>query len=267
VTRAGGPVAAPATPLALHHTDHGVGPALLFLHGWGMSLEVWEREVHERGSRHRVVCADLRGHGRSPKPLGPYGYDDHCADISRLIAELALDDVTLVGWSMSGSIGARVARGCPSISRLVLVGSPPRLTLAPDFPYGADPAGCLDFRARIEADRQTAMWQTSIDTLHRRDADPARRWLHQLTMRAPLWALLGCYDGVVAADVRDDLRALAIPTLVIHGRHDPYVSVGAAEWVAEHVAGARLELFDDSGHAPFLDEPERFSATLDAFLA
>jgi non-heme chloroperoxidase len=250
----------------LHHEDLGSGPPLLFLHGWGMSHEVWERQVHEQAGRRRTICADLRGHGASPKPLAGYGYDEHCADVLELVEGLGLDDLTLVGWSMAGSVCARVARSSPRVRRLVLVGSPPRLTRAADFPHGADPADCLAFRHAIESDRQAAMWQTAVDTLHR-DAEPMRRWLHQLTMRAPLWALLGCYDGVMAADVREDLRALEIPALVVHGRHDAYVSEAAAHWIADNVRGARLEMFAQSGHAPFLDEPERFAGVLEEFLA
>jgi pimeloyl-ACP methyl ester carboxylesterase len=253
-------------PVALHHEDLGSGPPLLFLHGWGMSLEVWERQVHDEAARHRVVCADLRGHGASPKPYRGYGYDEHCADVLDLLARLDLDDVALIGWSMAGSLGARVARASGRISRLVLVGSPPRLTRSDGYPEGADPTDCLTFRERIATNRQAAMWQTAVDTLHREDAEPMRRWLHQLTMRAPLWALLGCYDGVIDADVREDLRALTIPTLVVHGRHDAYVTTGAANWVATNVEGARLELLEHSGHAPFLDEPERFGAILEDFL-
>ena len=67
--------------------------------------------------------------------------------------------------------------------------------------------------------------------------------------------------------MREDLRALEIPVLVVHGRHDVYVAPAAAHWIADNVRGARLELFEDSGHAPFLDEPERFRAALDSFLA
>ena len=254
------------TALTLHHQDLGRGPPVVFLHGWGMSLEVWERQVHAQADRHRTVCADLRGHGASPKPLHGYRYGDHCADVVDLLTRLDLDDATLVGWSMAGSVGALIARASPRVSRLVLVGSPPRLTHADDFPAGADLEGCLAFRATVAADRQTAMWQTVTDTLHRELGGPTRRWLHQLTTRAPLWALLGCYDGVMAADVRSDLRALTIPTLVVHGRHDAYVSMEAARWSAENIPDATLVEFEDSGHAPFLDEPERFGAVLDAFL-
>jgi non-heme chloroperoxidase len=252
--------------LALHHQDLGSGSPLLFLHGWGMSLEVWERQVHEQAGRRRTVCADLRGHGASPKPLYGYDYEDHCADVLDLLARLDLDDVTLVGWSMAGSVGARVALASPRVSRLVLVGSPPRLTRTDDFPAGADLSDCLAFRHAVLSDRQTAMWQTATDTLHRDAGAPTLRWLHQLTMRAPLWALLGCYDGVMAADVRRDLRALTIPALVVHGRHDAYVSIEAAQWSADNINGARLVAFEDSGHAPFLDEPERFATVLEEFL-
>jgi len=252
----------------LHHEELGAGAPLVLLHGWAMSLEVWERQVNELARRHHVVCADLRGHGRSPKPLDGYDYEDHCEDVVELLERLDLDAVTLIGWSMAGAISARIARRSTRIARLVMVGSPPRLTRAADFPAGADPRACAAFRAHIEADRQAALWQTALDTLHRTDAgaEPTARWLHALTMRAPVWSLLGAYDGVLAADVREDLQALRIPTLVVHGAHDAYVSTDAARWSAAAVPGARFELLEHSGHAPFLDEPERFAAVLDGFL-
>jgi pimeloyl-ACP methyl ester carboxylesterase len=264
VSAAGG--ASSSRAVALHHEDLGAGRPLLFLHGWGMSLEVWERQALDEASRHRVICADLRGHGGSPKPHLGYGFDEHCADVLDLLARLDLDDVALIGWSMAGSVGARVARASARITGLVLVGSPPRLVRSDGYTEGADPAECLAFRRDIESDRQAAMWRIAADTLHREDSGPMRRWLFQLSMRAPLWALLGCYDGVMAADVRGDLRALTIPTLVVHGRHDVYVSTGAAQWIADNVSGARIEMFERSGHAPFLDEPERFREVLDEFL-
>src|ERR1700730_14734554 len=134
------------TALTLHHQDLGRGPPVVFLHGWGMSLEVWERQVHAQADRHRTVCADLRGHGASPKTLHGYRYGDQCAGVVDLLTRLDLDDATLVGWSMAGSMGALIARASPRVSRLVLVGTPSRLTPDDDYPAGADLEGGLGFR-------------------------------------------------------------------------------------------------------------------------
>ena len=123
------------------------------------------------------MCADLRGHGSSPKPLAGYGYDDHCADVIELLEALGLDDVRSSAGRWRRAVSARVARTSARIARLALVGSPPRLTRAPGFEAGADPDGCLAFRRAIETDRQAAMWQTAVDTLHR-DTEPMRRWLY-----------------------------------------------------------------------------------------
>ena len=110
------------------------------------------------------------------------------------------------------------------------------------------------------------MWETVVGTYHRDLGERVHQWLYQISLRAPLWSVLGCYEGVLAADVRPDLQRLSIPILLLHGLYDIYITIEAARWVPANVAGARLVEFERSGHGPFLEETERFNAELLAFL-
>lgn len=130
-------VAAP-TPVSvrLNRLDVGTGRPIVFLHGWGMGLGIWDRQVADLAGQFRTISVDLRGHGASPKPLGPYDYDTHAADITMLLDDLDLWDVVLVGWSMGGGIAARVAVASQRVARAVLVGAPVRFTACADYPWG-----------------------------------------------------------------------------------------------------------------------------------
>jgi pimeloyl-ACP methyl ester carboxylesterase len=85
-------------------------------------------------------------------------------------------------------------------------------------------------------------------------------------VRAPAYSVIHCFEGLLEADVRPELAAMAIPVLFLHGVHDIPISVEAARWAVQNVPEARLVEFAESGHAPFLEEPEKFNAALMEFL-
>jgi pimeloyl-ACP methyl ester carboxylesterase len=111
------------------------------------------------------------------------------------------------------------------------------------------------------------MWATAEGTFHVSPGDPILHWLYQLSVKGPVWSVLGCYEGVLAADVRQDLLSLEIPVLLLHGIYDRYISIDAARWTDAHLPNATLVEFEESGHAPFLEETEKFNAALSEFLA
>jgi pimeloyl-ACP methyl ester carboxylesterase len=231
-----------------------------------MALEAWDRQVMALGSSHTCVALDLRGHGHSPKPWDGYSYDHHAADVLALFERLDLHDIALVGWSMGGGVAARVAAQCADVTQLVLVGAPPRYLRNEDFPEGRSREDADAHWRNVLHNREDAMWETIIATCRIPQTDAVNRWLFALSVRGPVWAALKCYEGVLEADVRDDLRSLEIPILVLHGAHDIFISIHAARWVDENVERATLVEFADSGHAPHIEETERFNRHLLEFL-
>src|SRR3984893_13093914 len=103
--------------------DLGAGPPVVLVAGFGLSHEVWDaeaRSVLEAGCR--AVCVDLRGTGKSSKPIDGYSVDRLAADVSSALEALDLREVTFVGWSFGGQIGLRLAGGGSArVARLVLV--------------------------------------------------------------------------------------------------------------------------------------------------
>ncbi len=114
----------------LRCADRGAGPPVVLVHGWKGSHRLWDATtvaLVDRG--HRVVAFDLRGMGESDKPRSAYDFDVLSGDLAELLERLALEDVTLVGWSMGCSVVLRhLERGAARVGRAVLLNGPLRLT-------------------------------------------------------------------------------------------------------------------------------------------
>jgi pimeloyl-ACP methyl ester carboxylesterase len=251
----------------LNYREAGSGRVIVFLHGWCMSLDCWDRQVTALGPDYRTISVDLRGHGRSPKPISGYEYEDHVADILALIERLNVTDVVLVGWSMGGGIAARVAALSSAVSKLVMICAPVRFERSGDFPHGKPAADCDAFAERIWLQREETIYASVVNTFHLTPSRYLTDWLFQLSMNTPGWVASQCFAGVRAADVRSDLQTLSKPLLLLHGVHDVFVGIDAARWTAATIVGARLIEFERSGHAPFLEEVDRFNQELRTFAA
>src|SRR5262249_4507076 len=92
--------------MRLAHTDHGPGPAVILLHGFPLSRNMWEPQVSVIGLSYRVIAPDLRGHGESPAPDGVYSMDEMADDVIELIETLHISEPVVVGGL---SLGGYVA--------------------------------------------------------------------------------------------------------------------------------------------------------------
>ena len=114
--------------IALYYEEYGAGEALLFLHGLGTDGRSWEYQRDLFAEQYRVILIDVRGHGRSAKPPGPYSVPQFAQDIFALLEHLKIDAFHLVGLSMGGMIGFQMAVEQPERLRsLTIVNSGPEL--------------------------------------------------------------------------------------------------------------------------------------------
>ena len=95
--------------IRLYYEDFGEGEPLLFIHGLGSSTRDWENQVRYFSDRYRVVVPDLRGHGNSEKPPGPYSIPLFADDIAELITTLDLAPTHVVGLSLGGFVASQLA--------------------------------------------------------------------------------------------------------------------------------------------------------------
>lgn len=100
----------------LHHVDMGVGPSIVLIHGLASNLRLWDGVAWRlREAGHRVVACDLRGHGRSPKPDGPYDVQTVAADVIALIERLEMGVCLLAGQSYGGTVAMQLAVDRPDL--------------------------------------------------------------------------------------------------------------------------------------------------------
>src|SRR5271166_1283623 len=107
----------------LYYEDHGSGDPIILIHGYPLSGASWEKQVPVLLSAgHRVITYDRRGFGKSSQPTTGYDYDTFAADLRKLITQLELGDVTLVGFSMGGGEVARYLGnyGSKGVSKAVI---------------------------------------------------------------------------------------------------------------------------------------------------
>jgi non-heme chloroperoxidase len=254
----------------------GSGSPVVLSHGWPLSSDAWEataRVLAEHG--HRVVAHDRRGHGRSTQTWHGNEMDTYADDLACLVDALDLTDLTLVGHSTGGGeIAHYVGRhGSARVARLVLVSAvPPLMLRADDNPDGLPLKVFDDLRAG-EAANRSQLYRDLADGPffgHNRRGDVAQGFRDAFWLQGMACGHRAAYECIAAfsaTDFRPDLAAIDVPTLVIHGDDDQIVPIEVGgRRSAELVAGARLSVYEGSGHALPDTDRERLNAELLAFI-
>ena len=262
---------------SLYVKTWGEGAPVLFHHGWSLSADYWDRHalaLAEAG--YRAIAFDRRGHGRSDQPWHGYDYDTFSDDVADILAATgATEGVTLVGYSMgSGEVARYLSRyGGRGVARVALV-SPivPLLLKAPDNPHGYSPAKFEAQTAELKSDR-ASFFRTyagnlyGVGLLSHPVSEETVEWTWQIEMQAGLRPLLAAREAFGRTDFRDDLRAFAMPTLIVHGDKDSDAPIDATARAAEAaIPHARLIEYAGAYHGLPITHADRLRDDLLAFL-
>jgi pimeloyl-ACP methyl ester carboxylesterase len=262
----------------LHADDSGTGSRpVVLIHGWPLSGEAWAHQVPvltEAG--YRVVTYDRRGFGRSDKPARGYGYDTLADDLQAVIESLDLWDVTLVGFSMGGGEVARyLARhGAGRVHSVVFAAAiPPFLAKVPGNPDGPlDLATQTQMTARLTANEKAFYDQFTKDFFSVDGelvvSEAERQAALKLTEQANKLAALEAMASFGNTDFRDDLTAVTVPALIIHGDGDGIVPFeGSGQRTHEAIPGSEVHRIAGGPHGINASHPEEFNRVLLEFLA
>ncbi len=270
-------VAATATAVGLHIEDTGgSGRPVVLIHGWPLSAHAWALQVPAlTAAGYRVVSYDRRGFGRSDKPESSYSYDVLANDLERVMDQCALQDVTLVGFSMGGGEVARyIARYGESRLRSVVFAAavPPCLMKSADNPDGPlTPEKAQQKKLALEQDRDSYFKQFSRDFFsahgEQQVSDAQRGETIALCQQSAQHAALACMESFATSDFRDDLDKVTVPTLVIHGDADAIVPIEGSG-LRTHRAVAHSQLVQVSGapHGLNVSHAQAFNDALLLFL-
>ena len=259
----------------------GDGPPLLLIHGIGDSSETWLPALPELARTHTVIAPDLLGHGESAKPRADYAVAAYACGMRDLLSVLDVDRVTVVGHSLGGGVAMQFAYQFPErCERLVLVGSGGigpevhpllRIAAAPGAELGLSVAASAPVRAamRLAAPvlRSTGGLRLGPDLAYVLERYHALR--PKTARQAFLRTLRAGVDvrGQVITMLDRCYLAAALPTLIVWGRRDGVIPLRHGRIAHEAIPNSRLEIFDRSGHFPHRDEPARFAAVVEDFLA
>ncbi|MFJ5214477.1 alpha/beta fold hydrolase [Streptomyces sp. NPDC088354] len=260
----------------------GSGPPLLLIHGLGDTSETWSHILHRLGRHHTVIAPDLLGHGESERPRADYAVAAYACGMRDLLGVLEVDRVSVVGHSLGAGVAMQFAYQFPErCERLVIVGGGglgpevhPLLRLAAGpgsevaLPLATSPPVRRALRLVAPVLRRTGglgLGRHDFDYVLERclalDSGEARQAFLR-TLRAGV----DLRGQVITMMDRSYLTA-GLPTLIVWGKHDRVIPVRHAVKAHAAMPGSRLELFDDAGHFPHHDEPERFVSVLEDFLA
>ncbi len=258
-------------PLELHFTDRGAGEPVILIHGYPFSGAAWEcQEASLIEAGFRVITYDRRGFGESSKPSIGYDYDTFAADLHRIISELELKNVTLIGHSMgTGEIARYISRfGSENIVRAVMVSPiPPFLLKTSDNKTGVDQSVFDDFKANIKKDRYAFM-TTFLKNFYGNGmmssdgvSDEKLRADFNLGVSSGAAAFLKCVDAWLE-DFRSDVTKIDIPLLIIHGDADKVLPIDATARVLAKSVGQLIEIKGGSHGIPWTHAEEVNNAIL-----
>jgi non-heme chloroperoxidase len=253
----------------LYYQDVGDGSALLFVHGWAMNSDFWERQVARLAPRdHRCVTYDQRGCGRSSPALRGYDLDTLADDLAALIETLDLNDLTLVAHSMGSAIVARYLSRHPSlrVAGVVVVSG----TLPGIFTEAGSRLHALSAQTHeLIADRPAFVRAMAVP-FFAPEAVSAETiaWGCNLALRTALHAALEYTRINIETDVAGDMAAFTMPTLIIHGSADaaaPFDQSAARAHAL--VRASELRIYEGASHGLPLTRAADLNADIAAFAA
>lgn len=248
------------------YSDEGEGRPLLFLHGLMADSGFFERQ-RLLADDFRVIAVDLRGHGRSPAGPVPPTIRLLAEDVAGLARALDLDGSVGVGWSLGAAVLWRVLAGSASrkFAGAVVVDMTPRVLNDRDWDLGLSRETC-EARSQAIADDFPAFAASAGQAIFAAPGPEADRAAAAFAANDP-GAIGALWESLVEEDFRPLLPSIRQPTLVLHGAHSHLYGADTAGHLVEALPSARSVTFDRSGHAPHLEQPELFNATLREFAA
>jgi non-heme chloroperoxidase len=257
--------------------DWGAGQPIVFHHGWPLSADDWDTQMlYFLQNGYRVIAHDRRGHGRSTQVGTGHDMDHYAADVAELIARLDLRDAIHIGHSTGGGEATRyVARhGNGRVSKLVLISAvPPLMVKTPANPGGL-PIEVFDgFRQQLAANRAQFYLDVASGPFYsynRAGAKPLQGVIRNWWRQGMMGGAKAHYDGIKAfseTDFTEDLKAIDVPTLVMHGDDDQIVPIDdSAPLSAKLLKNSTSKIYENFPHGMCTTHAEVINPDLLSFI-
>ncbi|WDF60926.1 alpha/beta hydrolase [Flavobacterium sp. KACC 22758] len=265
-----------AKNVKLYVKDYGKGKPVILIHGWPLSNEMWEYQIEFLvKNNYRVIAYDRRGFGKSSQPWDGYDYDTLSDDLSEIIEQLELENVTLVGFSMGGGEVVRYfsRHQGKGVTKAALISSIiPFLLKTEDNPEGRPKEKTEATAASIHEDRIGFLDNFGkiffgVNIINKPLSTPLLEYYRDLCSAASPRATLQCAESLNTTDFRDELHTIKVPTLIIHGTDDKNVPIEvSSEKTAKAIQNNTFIVYEGAPHGLFYTEKDKLNKDLLEFL-
>ena len=233
---------------------------LVLLHGVGDSAHSWDSVLEHLPADRTVLRYDLRGHGSSAAPQGPWTIDDFVDDHAQLLLALDISATDLVGFSLGGLIAQRIAARLPHlVRRLVVVGAIAGRT-------ENERRAVLKRLAMVEHEGPVAAARQSVDrwysATYLQEHPEARDRTIERMSSLDAASYTNAYRVLATTDLVADLSKIIAPTLAMTGEHDVGSPPRMSRTIAERVQSGRWTVIADARHSVLVEQPERVAKEL-----
>ena len=235
-------------------------PWLVFSHSLACSVRMWDPQVEAFKSNYCILNYDMRGHGQSAAPAGPYTLDMLADDVLGLMKVCGVERAKFVGLSIGGMIGQTLALKSPGMFE--------KMVLA-DTGHNQPAEAIKSWEDRIRIATTQGMKALVPSTMERwftasfRNT-PAAKKIADVIAATPVNGYVGCGQAIMKLNTTARLKDIKMPVLAITGEADP--SAGGTKYIGEHVPGAKFVSIPQAAHIANIEQPEKFNQALREFL-
>ena len=253
--------------------DIGDGPILFCIHGWAMNAEQFKALTSDQ---YRVIAIDLAGHGESITAKGPYSIERAADDLFAIIEQLNLSDIYGLGWSMGAHVWWEMISkyGEGRLAGLIIEDMSPKVYNDQNWKLGTLNGRTNDGIEAMLADMQIDWTTFTYRFIPRIFAyQGGNHWaaLAEKLVRVSLKndpSIVGQYwQSMSTKDYRKLLPTIETKTLITHGERSQLYSAEVAKYLCQQLPNSEIVSFCDSGHAPHLEESEKFTQMLISFMS
>jgi non-heme chloroperoxidase len=260
----------------IFYKDWGNGQPIVFHHGWPLSADDWDAQMlFFKQNGYRVIAHDRRGHGRSTQTAHGHDMDTYAGDAAAVVEHLNLKDAIHIGHSTGGGEVARyVARhGKGRVAKVVLVSAVPPIMVKTDRNPEGTPIETFDgLRAQLAANRAQFYREVPIPFygFNRPGAKAVEGVVDNWWRQGMIGSALAHYEGIKAfseTDQTEDLQAIDVPTLILHGDDDQIVPYKDAALLQQtFIKNATLKVYPGFPHGMLTIHADLINPDILAFI-
>lgn len=239
-------------------------PVVMLSHSLAATMEMWKPQLPALAKDYRVLNYDMRGHGRTSAPAGPYSFAMLAADVVALLDHLEIERVAFVGLSIGGMIGQHLAIHHASRLRCAVL-----CCTTSAIPVTVRPV----WDERIAAVEGGGMATQVTSTLERWFTAPYRaahpdvtEWIGGMIRNTPVAGFVGCGRAIQGLDITAELAKIRLPVLVLAGEKDPGLPPAMSAAIHGAIAGSEYTAIADAAHLANIEQAAAFNARVLPFL-